>query len=827
MKKKGYFRLLAAVSVLVAFIIPVPKGNIYAEESEYIRELEQLDRGAVAIKTTQGVFLSWRYLGTDTKDTSFVIYRNGKKITDTPLTDVTNYQDQEGTTDSVYQIETLINEKVTERTEDIAVLKDQYFDIKMQAPPDGVTPTGQSYSYSANDASCGDLDGDGEYEIVLKWMPSNSGDNMPDGYRGNVYYDAYKLDGTRLWRIDMGVNIRAGAHYTPFMVYDFDSDGYAEMVVKTADGTTDGLGNVIGEAGKDWRNTSGTILDGPEYLTLFDGFTGEALDTVEYDPSRGKDGTLDAAYWGDNFGNRSERYLAAAAYLDGIHASVVMCRGYYYNFGITAYDVKDKKLIKRWKFDTAEAGNETAIGQGNHNLAVADADGDGYDEIVYGACTIDHDGTLLYSSGTTDENGNFTGYGHGDALHVGDFDSDREGLEIWSVFEHCGGGALRDAKTGETLLRVGEGSYDAGRGIADNFVKSHKGSEFAYIGSGLFDAKGDPVKNADGNEMGWPFKWSMNSAIYWDGDLERQNLDRNIIECAQHGREYTAPGAKYINGTKANACLTADLFGDWREEMIFPVEGGLRVYTTIIPTSYRIPTLMHDSQYRCQVASQNVGYNQPPHLSYFLGTGYELKEQKEIKTIAAPSVKTRVAAWDFEEESEENAVFDIIDHKYILSLSDGAEIIDEADQSSHVLKLKDSASADLAEEVLKNLTTVTLEMDFLQTEHENKQVLFEAETKDGTLKISVEDLQITVEYQSGGETQTLTESLTEADVWHTIALTVDQKICLYLDGEKKAENKLAEDERICFMGKASVGALDAKTDSSFRGSFIIWKSITM
>lgn len=675
------------------------------QETAGARQAEALGRGVIAIKTAEGVYLSWRYLGTDNANTSFDIYRDGQKITDKPITGGTNYVDVGGTMESVYTVHALVNGTEIEKSESISVNGNDFFDIVLDMPQPGVTPAGDEYDYSPNDASCGDLDGDGEYEIILKWMPSNSGDNMPDGYRGNVYYDAYKLDGTRLWRIDMGVNIRAGAHYTPFMVYDFDGDGYAELVMKTADGTVDGRGTRIGQD-KDWRNGSGTIMDGPEYLTLFDGFTGEALDTVAYEPGRnhrGKPGeNVNADYWGDGFGNRSERYLAAVAYLNGVTPSVLMCRGYYLNFGIAAYDIVGKKFQKRWFFDTADEENEDCVGQGNHNLSVADADGDGFDEIIYGACTIDHDGTMLYSNK----------FGHGDALHVGDFDPEHEGLEIWSCFEHSGGAALRDAGTGEVLFRAGEGPWDTGRCVAGNFIASHPGSEYAYIGSGLLDAKGSPVLNENGEEIGWPFRWSMNSAVYWDGELERQQLDRNIVECYNHGkRELTADGG-WNNGTKANCCLSADLLGDWREEIIFPAGNRLRVYSTTIPTEYRIATLMHDTQYRCQVACQNVGYNQPPHTSFFLGTGYPLPGQPDIEAAPAPAVKQKVASWDFEIE-QNGKVPDSTGNGNELSLHGTAAVQDNEAKESGILLLDgaEETYAELPVGIFDNLTEATVEMD--------------------------------------------------------------------------------------------------------------------
>ncbi len=601
---------------------------VQAQENKTVaakRQVEALDRGMVAIQTKDGVYLSWRFLGTDDAGTAFDIYRDGQKITASPITTSANYLDVSGNVDSHYELHTLQNGIDKEQSESISVWKDNYLDIPLDKPAPGVTPDGKEYSYAPNDAACGDVDGDGEYEIILKWMPSNSGDNMADGYRGNVYLDAYKMDGSKLWRIDLGVNIRAGAHYTPFLVYDFDGDGYAEVICKTADGTTDGAGNVIGQADKDWRSLAGVILEGPEYLTLFDGLTGKALDTIDYEPGRGIHGTpgvLNKEYWGDDFGNRSERYLAAVAYLDGKKPSALVSRGYYENFGMAAYDIVNKKFQKRWFFDTKEEGNEAYAGQGNHNLAVADVDEDGFDEIVFGACTIDHDGTGLYSNQL----------GHGDAIHVGDFDPQSPGLEIFSCFEHEPYGvALRKASNGEILFRYTAGS-DTGRAIAGNFSADNPGAEYAASMS-------DDLWNSKGEVIGaWSSitKWMQNFTIYWDGDLEQEVMERTMIDGYGKGRLFTASyDVTYINSSKGNSSLAADLLGDWREEVIWPAQDGtyLRLYHTVFPTEYRLATLMHDTQYRVQVATQNVGYNQPAHTSFFLGTGYELPEQPQVEAV--------------------------------------------------------------------------------------------------------------------------------------------------------------------------------------------------
>ncbi|MBO5371220.1 MAG: Ig-like domain-containing protein [Lachnospiraceae bacterium] len=798
------------------------------ESTEQIRYVENLNRGAIAMKIEKGVYLSWRYLGTDSADTVFDIYRGDTKIAE-EVADATCYTDTAGTINSVYEIHTIVDGITTEITKDITVEADYFFDIPLDKPADGVTPSGQTYTYASNDASVGDLDGDGEYEIVIKWLPSNAGDNMPDGYRGNVYYDAYEMDGTQLWRIDMGVNIRAGAHYTPFMLYDYDCDGYAEFVVKTADGTIDGLGNAIGDADADWRNISGTIMDGPEYLTVFDGFTGEALDTINYEPARGPEGVVDADYWGDGFGNRSERYLSATAYLDGVHPSVIMARGYYHNYALAAYDIVDKKFVKRWYFDTAAKGNEKAIGQGNHNLATADVDSDGYDEIVYGSAVIDHDGSLLYSWGKTDEDGTFHGYGHGDALHVGDFDIENSGLEIWSCFEGTGGAALRDGDTGEVLLRVAEGPWDTGRCAAGNFISDdiHLGAEFAYTGSGLIDSMGNSILNASGEEIGWPFKWGMNSQIYWCGGLERQNLDRTFIECYQHGRHLSAP-AGYNNGTKANATLTADIFGDWREEMILPLnDSTIRVFSTTIPTSYRIPTLMHDTQYRCQVAAQNVGYNQPPHPSFYLGTGSELPQQPDVEVIEAPVVKSLLAYWDFEKTMDGN-ILDAFGSDAVLHLHGNAEILDVDEKDGNVLSLDGTTGtyAELPTGMMDGLEEYTIEMDvctedtsgnyFTFTIGKDNQKYAFLKTMDTKVRYAVTTNTYTHEQEAVG---TIASSKGK---WMHITVVVEDGIMrLYKDRELLAEN-ISVTEKIADMGdnlSAYLGKSFYGNDKYFKGAF--------
>ncbi|WP_339278310.1 rhamnogalacturonan lyase [Paenibacillus sp. FSL W8-0426] len=567
--------------------------------------MELLDRGVVAVKTGQGVFVSWRLFGNEGSNVSFNVYRDGKKVNTSPITNSTNLQDANGTSSSTYTVRAVVGGAEQAASAPVGVWGNNYLSVPLNVPAGGTTPDGVAYTYSANDASAGDLDGDGEYELIVKWDPSNSKDNSQSGYTGEVFIDAYKLNGTHLWRISLGKNIRAGAHYTQFMVYDLDGDGKAEVAMKTADGTKDGAGRVIGDAGKDYRNSNGYVLSGPEYLTVFNGETGAALSTVNYDPPRGN-----VSDWGDNYGNRVDRFLAAIAYLDGERPSLVMARGYYTRTVLVAYNWRDGRLTKQWTFDSKASGNSGYAGQGNHNLSVADVDGDGKDEIVYGAMAVDHNGAGLYT----------TGLKHGDAMHLSDLDPDRPGLEVFQVHEtpSNAGVEFRDAGTGQLIWGVPT-TRDVGRGMAADIDPRYRGVEVWADGA---------LYTAQGQKIGTKLPSSTNFGIWWDGDLLRELLDSNRIDKWDYANSQTvnlltASGVSSNNGTKSTPNLQADLLGDWREEVVWRTNdsSALRIYTTTDVTDKRIYTLMHDPVYRLGVAWQNVAYNQPPHTGFYLGDG--------------------------------------------------------------------------------------------------------------------------------------------------------------------------------------------------------------
>lgn len=567
---------------------------------------ERLGRGVIAIRENPStVAVSWRYLSSDPMNESFDIYRNGEKINNHPLKDATFFQDAYTGTESVlYTVKA--REGKTESSYQLpANAPSGYLNIPLNRPEDGTTPLGQNYFYTPNDASIGDVDGDGEYEIILKWDPSNAHDNSHDGYTGEVYVDCYKLNGQQLWRINLGKNVRAGAHYTQFMVYDLDGDGHAEVVMKTADGTVDGVGKVIGDVNADYRSEQGRILTGPEYLTVFNGLTGEAMQTIDYVPERGN-----LMGWGDSRGNRSDRFLACVAYLDGIHPSVLMCRGYYTRTVLAAFDWDGKELKQRWVFDSNNPGCEDYAGQGNHNLRVGDVDGDGCDEIIYGSCAIDHNGKGLYT----------TKMGHGDAIHLTHFDPSRKGMQVWDCHENKrDGSTYRDAATGEILFQIKD-STDVGRCMAADIDPTQPGVEMWSVASGgIRNVKGEVVKDRVRG-------LSCNMAVWWDGDLLRELLDRNRIskynwEKGICERIAIFEGTLSNNGTKANPCLQGDIVGDWREEVLMRTTDNtaLRLYVSTIPTDYRFHTFLEDPIYRISIATQNVAYNQPTQPGFYFG----------------------------------------------------------------------------------------------------------------------------------------------------------------------------------------------------------------
>lgn len=608
---------------------------------------------------SSGVFLSWRLFKEDPSNITFDVYRNGSKVKSGLK--VTNWTDTAGKAgDEYYVIASSGVGSDASKPDKVKAWGNQYEELQLVKPADEVMPDGKTCTYTANDMSVGDLDGDGQYELVVKWYPSNAQDNSAAGYTGKTFLDAYDFDRngniSLMWRIDLGVNIRSGAHYTQFQVADINGDGIAEVACKTADGTTaysyDNTSGTFAETGyvgacdsnalptnvvsasNDYRNSSGYILTGPEYLSVFNGKTGKIIDTENYDPPRG-----DVSSWGDAYGNRVDRFLAGTACLDGKHPSFIFCRGYYTKTYLAAYTMVNGKLTEQWLFsseDPTDTGSYTASqaeGQGYHNLMVADVDQDGKDEIIYGAMCIDNDGKLKWD----------TGLGHGDAEHLIALPSG--GFNVFAVHEENTAKysyEIHDANTGEILWGIPQQGKDCGRGLSADIDPTAAGEEVwassAWNGKdgGVYSSQStltNSIKLSDGTP-------SVNFSIYWDGDLLKEMFDHTFNEAQyvpvstnitkwdyETGKEQTLFESSEVytnNGTKGNPCLAADIVGDWRDDLILRCSADnskIRLYTTVIPTNYSIPTLMQDSTYRLSIAWQNTGYNQPADLGYDLTQG--------------------------------------------------------------------------------------------------------------------------------------------------------------------------------------------------------------
>ncbi len=710
------------------------------------RQLEKLNRGLQVVKVKNGVFLSWRmlleevegYSATGMTGTDYRVYRNGKPIA--LVTDSTNYLDREGGRQDAYGVAPVHKGVEGERCPEAKPWEREYLDLPLQKPAGGVTPSGEPYEYSANDMSIGDVDGDGEYEYIVKWDPSNAHDVTGKGYTGRCYLDCYRLDGELLWRLDMGDNIRAGAHYTQFMVYDFNGDGKAEMAVKTAPGTRMTVYNKDGgvktqayitlaeedvRAGvthdsnfvcsaedyrqhladvfQGWREHpevkrgqwpdtleecfglqpchsypldrkdaleladyyihtfapaqspknqleefEGYIYEGPEYLTMFGG-DGAELQTIPFKYGRVDDGLL----WGDYAlarvepCNRVDRFLSGVAYLDGERPYLILCRGYYTRTTIVAYDFFENRFREKFSIDSGfvpmknpffERGIHDVkgsdpiygvlAGQGNHSLSTADVDGDGCMEIIYGAAVIDHDGSLLYSSYDYRPDGVYAKLGHGDSMHVAKIDPDRPGMQIFNVFEGGAavpyGYALRDAGTGKVIF----GQYaeeDLGRCMIGKICKDVRGLQ-VWVND-TYDCKGNRL---DVPTLG------TNAGIRWAGDLTTQVTDGPVyigtvqtgtVNDLLHGEMLRPEGTLTNNGTKGNPCLIADIFGDFREEILLRTQdsSAVRIYMNTEVTGHKLFTMLQDVTYRCGVAWQNNCYNQPCYPGFYYGSDMDFK----------------------------------------------------------------------------------------------------------------------------------------------------------------------------------------------------------
>lgn len=655
----------------------------YTDENVHTRQMEKLDRGLIAIKTDGGVYLSWRLFdsednifGSADKNVSFNVYRDGKKISEVATN--TNYFDS--TVGTNYSVAPVINGVEGEKCNPVTAYNNSYFDIPLSKPDDETIydPSGNelaTYSFFPADCSTGDVDGDGEYEIIVKWTSSEHDVGSPGdpAYSGTVHLAAYKLDGTKLWKNDiaLGKNVYSSAHTVQFLVYDFDGDGKSEVMCQTSLGSKDGQGKYVSNAAQtdeeikaitDEENSTadyrgyGRITEGKEFLTVFNGETGVAMDTINLPTTRGSENGVD---YGDDFGNRSNRFVSDIAYLDGEKPYAIYLRGYYFGrngkqrTSIAGISWDGTALSPTYRFDTQKGqegyydGAYQYVGNGNHNCTVADVDNDGKDEFITGALCMEVNDDNEFRPKWC------TYLQHGDALHIGNYDPTHTGFEFFTVHEDSGTNSLSgnditldfgmsviDAETGNIMFHEGA-SADTGRGVMAN------------VGAGgyyqIWSAKNSARQSNGGTDFTTATSLtgrntpSMNFRIFWDGDLYDNLLDgANITDWNGRNMSNIFSAGNYdcvsINGTKANPSLQADLFGDWREEVVYPTSDGtaLRVFSTTDTTDYKIKTLMQDPVYRSGVAAEQTAYNQPPHVGFYMG-----KEVFDTRTLTSIAVTTQ------------------------------------------------------------------------------------------------------------------------------------------------------------------------------------------
>ena len=686
------------------FLLKLLVVMLCGSASAQVQVKEKLNRAPVAVKTSQGILVSWRYLEADGY-TKFSVYRNGLLVKD-GIDNVTNYLDAEGKPGDIYKVESNNGDEAT-----CTAWDNMFTKISIPRPAPRVSKDGSLVGeYRPDDISVGDVDGDGDYELIVKWLPNNQRDSDEDGYTSATYIDCYEMDGTQKWRIDLGDGVRSGQHTTPFLVYDFDGDGKAEVILKTAPDSKDGVGNYVTQAGNYiikaiepstvTVNSEGRVTQGAEFLTVFNGETGAAMHTIFYSPSRSmadfpNGDTSYSSSWGDNSYNRGERYNAAVAYLEGKNylPSAILQRGYMTACYIWAVDWNGRNLKTRWlhkgtsktawsliDFAFTELANETtdpvlsqgksSYGQGVHGISIGDVDLDGRDDICIGAATISHDGKLLCS----------TDFGHGDVLHLADLCPDRPGLEVMMPHAQSPfGWDVHDAKTGEVLFSAN--SDDAnGNGLACDFIPGKRGSEFWSSADNIVRSCVDGTAVSE--------KKPDNSfRIYWTGDPFDQTFDgkydevngcspricswdtqKNAVITFQEFADYNMP--QTCNNAKATPCLQADLLGDWREEIIMTnyetdwsaPTCDLLIYSTPEPTDYMVPCLMEDHLYRMAVASQNSSYNLPPHLGFCLPDylGVDGNSYNTQTTNHAPAKVYTIDAtsdYDYNKEGEGDVIF--------------------------------------------------------------------------------------------------------------------------------------------------------------------------
>ena len=634
--------------------------------------------------------ISWRLLKTDPSNVAFDIYKSvdGEaevKLNEEPISNTTSWVDADidVSKTNVYWV-TLANQTETlcDYTFTSEMAEKFYHEIRLNLNvPDA------SITYSPDDIQLGDLDGDGELEIVVKREPYD-GANMGVWFNGTTLLEAYKMDGTFLWQIDLGINIRSGSHYTSYILYDFDGDGLCEIAFRSSEGTKFADGKIITDAngkindyrnrqtdGKGWYSgaaiardpndpstatTCGLIMEGPEYISICRGYDGREITRIDNIPRGGEGSKVSRAkywseYWGDDFGNRMDRFFIGVAYLDGIpdeatgvrttNPSLIISRGIYKNWQVWALDLKGNELVPRWKFDTADHASKWK-GMCSHCFRVADLDGDGKDEILYGSAAIDDDGSELWCNGN----------GHGDILHVGKFIKDRSGLQIVASFEEAkdyegqGNGyacQVINARDGSMITGHGKNlpvdASDVGRCIvADVDPDSPDFEYWSSTQEGMFSCNGTGLVSTT-YPTGIGSGVMYNVAIYWSGQSTREMLDRGCIVSYKANPDVNKSNKNRLisfdlygsnqgnHASKYNPCYYGDFLGDYREEVILGSSDykSIYIFSTNHPTTHRLPHLMTDHNYDMSQAMQNMGYNQGTNLGYYVGAETLKKSETE------------------------------------------------------------------------------------------------------------------------------------------------------------------------------------------------------
>ncbi len=622
------------------------------------RKTDVLDRGLVAVpladNSSIGNFLSWRIQADEYYGVKYNVYRNGTRLNSSPLS-VSNYTDASGSSTSTYQVAAVINGVEQQKCSPVSLWNKAIYKLGDHRTVAGLLDivlkpvydrNGKDVSahYFPNDAEMADLDGDGQLEIIIKrineWDAGNTG-FCSDANPNDIYsvsnktefstIEAYKLDGTRLWWIDVGPNmVSLNSTELDVIAYDWDEDGKAEVVLRGADDMiihkADGTTRTVGVKGKSYRGDITSHNDaqyawthtGPEYLLYLNGETAEPYVITSYPLVRVESGETEQSAWvysnKNAYGHRSSKYFFGAPFLDGRKASLFLARGIYTRTKMIAYDINPNthQLSVRWRWECKDK-NSAWFGNGNHNYVVADVDWDGRDEIVYGSMVIDDNGRGLST----------TGLGHGDAMHCGDLDPYRHGQEVFACNEDKPSMNYRDATKSKMYYRLTSNSDD-GRALCANFSNNYPGSQGRSVQSGIISTVTDkPLADVTPDNF---IQWGdLNFRIYWDGDLCSEILNspgtakEAKIEKVGFGRYFTTSGCNMNNDSKNNPCFQGDILGDWREEIVLRCGHNLRIYTPAIASSYGFYSLWYDMQYRQAMVWQMMAYNQPPHTSFFLG----------------------------------------------------------------------------------------------------------------------------------------------------------------------------------------------------------------